>query len=274
MRVYVINCRQHAERRASAQSKLQQAGVRFEFFDGLCADEARGRQLFEAIDETEFLINTGRRITDGEIGCFASHREVWKRAAHLEEPVVIMEDDFDLLGDFSQTLGVVSTLLDRAGFIRLQTDLRAKKCRGIGLGRYRLCCFTKPPHGLMCYALSPQVARRFLAATRVLREPVDIFTKKYWEHGQPMFVLTPQVVGPSGHHRSTTIEGRAKTPKPLPIAARRFLRKAASYPKRWRFNRLHREGVRHVVRGPAREPEPGRHVMQQEGSVRTSVGLE
>lgn len=263
MRVYVINCRRHEERRATARSKLDQAGVRFEFFDGLCADDARSRELFGTIDEREFLINTGRQVTDGEIGCYASHRELWKLAAERDEPVVIMEDDFELLGDFNATLKVVSSLIGRAGFIRLQTDLRAKKCRSLEVGEFQLCRFTKPPHGLMCYSLSPQVARRFVAATCVLDAPVDIFTKKYWEHGQPMYVLTPYAVGPSPHHGNTTIAGRQKTAKPLPVATRRFLRKAVSYLKRWRFNRQHRNGIGPAIaRYEAEEPVAGVRALQ------------
>ena len=262
MRVYVINCRQHGERRAAARSKLEQAGVRFEFFDGLSADDARRREVFDAIDEREFLINTGRQITDGEIGCFASHREIWKRTTELDEPVVIMEDDFELLGDFGKVLDVVSTLINRAGFIRLQTDLRAKKCRGIEVDDFRLCRFTKPPHGSMCYSLAPHVARHFVAASRVLVAPIDIFNKKYWEHGQPMFVLTPYAVGPSSQHGHTTIGGRVKTPKPLPIAARRFLRKVVSYPKRWRFNWQHRDAATAVVKqAVSGEPDANVHVV-------------
>lgn len=263
MRVFVINCPQHAERRAAAQSKLEKAGVRFEFFNGLCAKDAVDRELFDAIDEHEFLLNTGRQITDGEIGCFASHREVWKRAVELNEAVVIMEDDFELLGNFSATLGVVSSLIDQAGFIRLQTDMRAKKCNCIAVGDFRLCRFTKPPHGLMCYSLSTRVAGRFVAATRVLDAPADIFTKKYWEHGQPMYVLTPYAVGPSRHHGHTTIEGRIKAPKPPLVATRRFLRKAASYPRRWHFNWRQRNAVGSEVKGARRD------VLTVDGGLRT-----
>jgi len=246
MRVYVINCQRHAERRAAAKSKLEKAGVRFEFFDGLCAEDALERELFDAVDEHEFLLNTGRQVTAGEIGCFASHREIWKRAAQLNEAVVIMEDDFELLGNFNAMLAVVASLIDDAGFIRLQTDLRAKKHTVFEVGDLRLCRFTKPPHGLMCYSLSPRVARRFVAATRILDAPVDIFTKKYWEHGQPMYALTPYAVGPSRHHDATTIDGRRKTAKPLPVAARRFSRKAGWYMKRWHFNWQHRARIVNV----------------------------
>lgn len=258
MRVYVINCRRQEERRASARSKLNEAGVPFEFFDGLSADDALRRDLFEGINEQEFLLNTGRHVTPGEIGCFASHRELWKLAAALDEPVVIMEDDFELLGDFNRTLEAASSLIHRAGFIRLQTDLRAKKCRGSGIDEFRLCRFTKPPHGLMAYGVSPDVARRFVAATRVLDAPVDIFTKKYWEHGQPLYVLRPYAVGPSAHHGDTTIRGRQKTPKPPGIAVRRFLRKAGWYARRWRFNWLHRNDIYDATRRLAEvEPKGG-----------------
>lgn len=256
MRVYVINCRRQKERRASARSKLDKAGVPFEFFDGLSADDALGRHLFEAIDDREFLLNTGRHVTPGEIGCFASHRELWKRAAELDEPVVIMEDDFELLGDFNRALEAASSLIDRAGFIRLQTDLRAKKCSGSGVGEFRLCRFTKPPHGLMAYAVSADVARRFVARTRVLDAPVDIFTKKYWEHGRPLYVLRPYAVGPSTYHGVTTIQGRRKTAKPPAIAVRRFLRKAGWYARRWYFNWQHRDDIYAITRRFA-EIEPG-----------------
>lgn len=258
MRVYVINCRRHEDRRASARSKLDAAGVPFEFFDGLSADDALSRDLFEGIDDREFLLNTGRHVTPGEIGCFASHRELWKRSAELNEPVAIMEDDFELLGDFSRALDAASSLIDRAGFIRLQTDLRAKKCSGSSVGEFTLCRFTKPPHGLMAYAVSPGVARRFVAATRVLDAPVDVFTKKYWEHSQPLYVLRPYAVGPSTHHGVTTIRGRQKTSKPPGIAVRRFLRKAGWYARRWHFNWLHRNAIYEVLRRlPDVEPKAG-----------------
>ena len=237
MRIYVINCCNDRERREAARTKLQRAGVRFEFFDGLSADDALDRHVFDAINHREFLINTGRQATDGEIGCFASHREIWKRAAVADEAVVVMEDDFELLGDFTRALSVVAKLIEHAGFIRLQTDLRAKKKPVVDCAGFRLSRFTKAPHGTMCYGLSPAVATSFVDATRVLDAPVDVFIKKYWEHKQPLYVLTPCPVGPSRHHGASTIGGREKVAKPLPVALRRVLRKAGWHVGRWRFGR-------------------------------------
>lgn len=237
MRVYVINCRTQKKRRKAAEGQLQAAGVRFEFFEALSAKGALDRRVFDAIDEREFLFNTGRQVAAGEIGCFASHREIWKLAAVADEPVVVMEDDFELLGDFQQALSVVASVIDRAGFVRLQTDLRAKKEPVVDCGEYRLWRYTKAPHGTMCYGLSSAVARLFVDATRILDAPVDVFVKKYWEHGQPLHVLTPCPVGPSRHHGETTISGRDKISKPMPVAMRRCLRKASWHIRRWQFSR-------------------------------------
>ena len=46
----------------------------------------------------------------------------------------------------------------------------------------------------MCYALSADVARVFIAQSRVLTAPVDQFIKRCWAHGQPLFGLLPYSV--------------------------------------------------------------------------------
>lgn len=252
MRVYVINCRQHRQRRLTARAQLQRAGVCFEFFDALDAKDAGARRVFDAIDDREFLINTGRLVAGGEIGCFASHREIWKLAALGDEPVVVMEDDFELLGDFTRALSVVASLIDRAGFIRLQTDRRATKEPVIECDGFRLSRYTRAPHGTMCYGLSSDVAKTFVDATRVLDAPVDVFIKKYWEHGQPLYALTPYPVGPSRHHADSTIGGREKTAKPLPVSIRRAFRKTGWFVRRWQFGRTCTADAKFATAAPGR----------------------
>ncbi|HAW05862.1 MAG TPA: hypothetical protein DCW83_14340 [Saprospirales bacterium] len=40
-----------------------------------------------------------RRITKGEIGCVLSHYKLWKKCVELNEPILILEDDVDILDD-------------------------------------------------------------------------------------------------------------------------------------------------------------------------------
>lgn len=239
MPVYVISLPGERERREQARRQLDAAGVPFTFFDAI-GGEAAASGYFRGLDEDEFVLNCGRRVVPGEVGCFASHRELWKQAAATNTPIVILEDDFKLTPAFSEALEAASSLIRKLGFIRLQTDLRARKVAVGHHSPFVVHRYTKPPHGLMGYCVSPRVARAFVNDTRVLDAPVDVYTKKYWEHGQPLYALTPYCVQSSKLCDATGIVGRKKHPKPLPVAARRFARKCSWVVKRIAANRSFR----------------------------------
>ena len=46
----------------------------------------------------------GRRLTKGEVGCVLSHVKAWKLCIVLEEPLIVLEDDVELLNVNYQTL--------------------------------------------------------------------------------------------------------------------------------------------------------------------------
>ena len=94
----------------------------------------RGEQVladryFERCDEEEWLLNTGHPMALGEVGCFASHRSMWQKCVELGEPLMIMEDDFQLLPGFAGAVEKVAENISDCGFIRLQTETRARKQR-------------------------------------------------------------------------------------------------------------------------------------------------
>lgn len=236
MKVYVISLPEQEQRRKSAEQQLNDAGVPFEFFDGIRGEIAIRECMFEGFDDAAFKLNTGRLVAIGELGCFASHRELWKRCVALREPIMIMEDDFNLLPEFARALDCAIDVVAQVGFLRLQTTVRAKKYR-IGTHRgFDVSRFSKAPFGLMCYCVSPDVAQRFIDATRTIDAPVDDFTKRFWEHKQPLYALTPYTVAPSILSVQTTIVGRKKIRKTPRVAWRRSWRKAGWYWSRWKFN--------------------------------------
>jgi len=248
MRIFVISLIRDAGRRAHATSQFDHAGLPFEFFDGITFEKAIKRQLFDDIDENEFLLNSGRTPTPGEVGCFAAHRELWALAARLGEPLMIMEDDFQLADNFAEAVAFADQVINRVGFLRLQRSSRAKRRRIVSNGTLTLSVYTKPPHCMMCYCISPTVARKFLQDTRVLDAPVDVYVKKYWEHGQPLYALTPYPVTQSPLIVETTIKGRTKQRKPWRVSAHRFLRKCRWQQQRLTFNFQTRLKPQFVVR--------------------------
>lgn len=235
MRVYVINLPRDETRRKAAERQLQEAGVSYQMFPAI--DGPSARLLFEDhYDSFSCVLNTGRTMTDGEFGCFASHRELWQIAAATNEAILVLEDDFTLQHGFSEALAEVEANIEEFGFIRLQTDLRAHKRRVKDCGRFRLSRFTKAPHATLCYAISPAAARRFIEKTRIIDAPVDVFIKKFWIHEQPLFALTPYTVVTSELALQSTIAGRVKDRKPVRVAVLRFMTKCDWYVRRFSYN--------------------------------------
>ncbi len=234
MRIYVINLEKDAERRQSASRQLESHGLDFEVFRALTVDQG-WQEHFDAYDERRYLINTGRTAAPGEIGCYASHRALWQRCVELNQPIMIMEDDFLLSEDFRSAFRQTERLIATYGFIRLQTERRGKRRFVRRAGDFDLVYYTKMPHSLMCYAISPQVAGTFIARSRRLTAPVDVMIKKIWEHRQRLYGLRPYPVSENEIADQTTIDGRIKPKKCLSIQLQRFLAKIGWAIKRRMF---------------------------------------
>jgi glycosyl transferase family 25 len=240
MRVHVINLEKSTERRATLERRLAGLGIDYE----ICrAVEGRaGYDFFERCDLHRYRINTGRAPSDGEVGCYASHLTLWRRCAASGEPLVVLEDDAKPLPTFAAALRVTRDLIGRYGFVRFEYDgpARPARTRPIEtLEGFTTHYFVKYPYGAMCYALSPSVARAFLAASRELRAPVDQFIKRCWEHRQPLYGLLPYSVYEGPHARDSTIRARSRTPLPAGLRAQRALHKVATVCQRATFNWLH-----------------------------------
>ncbi|HEX5787752.1 MAG TPA: glycosyltransferase family 25 protein [Woeseiaceae bacterium] len=218
----VISLADALERRRQAAWQLGEQGLDFRWLDALRGAAAQQQGSFEVIDEIRWILHTGRRPTPGEIGCFASHRLAWQQCVAAGQPILVMEDDFRLLPGFRPALEWLEELVGEYGFVRLQTETRARKRLVRRRGDLSLWRYTKVPHSMMCYGISPAAAQAFLRQTVQICEPVDVFVKRYWAHGQAVYGIMPYSVEESGLSRSTSIAGRAKSRKSPAVALARF----------------------------------------------------
>ena len=237
LKIFVISLPDAVERRERAARQLGELGFAFELFDALRGEQVIADSYFERCDEEEWLLNTGHLMSLGEVGCFASHRSLWQRCIELGEPLMTMEDDFQLLPGFAGAVEKVAENISEYGFIRLQTETRARKQRVATKGEYTLWRYTKVPHSTMCNSVTPEVAQNLVEQTRAIYEPVDVFIKKFWEHGQPIYGLTPYTVTESALSQQPYILHREKVPKGFGRSTRRFLRKCSWEVKRIRAAR-------------------------------------
>ncbi|MEM7279992.1 MAG: glycosyltransferase family 25 protein, partial [Pseudomonadota bacterium] len=239
IRIVVINLKRSTRRRAACQSKLAEHGLQAEYFEA-CDAASPDQSWFEQQDPEAFLVNTGRHATAGELACFASHKALWQRCVRERTPILIMEDDFKLSQAFPAAVSSAAQLVDEYGFIRLQSETRARSRTIRSMGDFQLRLYSKVPHSMMCYALSPNAAAGLLAHCDTFSAPVDVFVKQFWLHRQAIYGLKPYTVTESSLSSESRIGHREKAPRgPVPRVLRQLTRyigalKGAMYSRRLR----------------------------------------
>lgn len=225
MKIIVISLVSSLERRASAKRQLDALGLAFEFLDGVDG-RISDHPLLDRYDEKKFLIHYGRPANRGELGCYASHYLAWQRCVESKQPVLVLEDDFTLTDRFTAALQTCRQLIEQQGYIRLQETRKSKARFERRVGEFTLVKYTKAPQGGLCYAVTPEVARRFINHSREFSYPLDVFVRHFWIHGAPLYGLTPYVADGGELSTDSIIGQRSKVKKRPLIMVHRFLHKS------------------------------------------------
>lgn len=82
----------NAERVSSIEQQLSELSLQFSFID---ATVYKGSEVSESVSIAENVVKerNGRFLTNGEIGCFLSHRGIWATILTENKNGVIFEDD-------------------------------------------------------------------------------------------------------------------------------------------------------------------------------------
>ncbi|MET0962524.1 MAG: glycosyltransferase family 25 protein [Noviherbaspirillum sp.] len=209
-----INCislaDQH-ERRAYMRRQLDACGLPYRFFDAVRVDPAQGWPAIYS--RRQRLRHSGVDMRAGEMGCYLSHREIWKNfLAHDDALCLVLEDDVELAPDFAE---VVTALCQHSAdweFVRLTGVFKraAYPLRRLA-GEHFLVDYLEQPNGTQGYLISRDAARRLLAYTENMAHAIDMAIDREWEHGVAIMGVVP---GPIAHDEAfETTLGRAPKPK-------------------------------------------------------------
>lgn len=175
----------------------------WQFFDG--------RKTVSApltYDPGEALALGGRRLTAGELGCYASHYAVWQELADHPSAThaIIFEDDVVIderfFGDF-RDLARRETPIGLFRFFTAFPPVPGRISHNF-VGRYALIESRTPIYGMAAYALDRQTAGKLLAALVTILEPIDLAVDAYWRHGVVSKTVFPSPV--FHRHGGTEIE--------------------------------------------------------------------
>lgn len=129
------------------------------------------------------------QLTPGEIGCFESHRRLWRKIVDEAIPAAcILEDDMLVADDFA-TLDIPDDILAGLDLIKVDYDDARRPCYGtvrIPVTPARsLSRMLATETSTGCYIVTLRGARKLLAGTRNYMLPVDtmmfsIHSKIFW----------------------------------------------------------------------------------------------
>ncbi len=172
MRVHVINLAAASERLAHMTRVLGAAGIAFERFDAIDAEQARTHRCFARIPRM-----TERGWAPAEIGCLLSHYEVWQMIASSGDPfAAVLEDDLFVDPGLKPLLDDHRRIPRDADLVKLETTgvevwlSRIVRCRTAGVGFHRLRSLH---HGTGAYLLSRRAAGILIGRIEAFDAPVD-----------------------------------------------------------------------------------------------------
>lgn len=184
--VFVISLARAAKRRADITRRLNAAGIHHELVDavdGMTLD-------LDALGER--LVN--RAMTPGQIACFLSHYNLWRRMVDEQIPAaLILEDDAVWDDDFWEVAAKLPALEWQWDFINCAYPRPIKAetvlCR---LGdKRRLVRGKRPSWFMISYAVSLSGAVKLLKHCRPIRAGVDEQIRQYWRYGLDFYQIDP-----------------------------------------------------------------------------------
>jgi glycosyl transferase family 25 len=119
MKIFVISLLRSIERRANVTKQLQEAGLAFEFIDGVDGQALSAEFIRDNVNQERYNFWHELRHP-GAIGCALSHRAAYQRMVTDNIPAaVILEDDIVLSPYFAQVLPQLETQLRQEEIILL-----------------------------------------------------------------------------------------------------------------------------------------------------------
>ena len=173
MKAYLINLDRSPERLALFTEQARNSGVAFTRLPAVDGRNLDAAKLAAAVSPTyEF-----HPLNAAEAGLFMSHRMVWSSFLESSEAfAAVFEDDVVLATETGNVLDAIEATASNADIVKLETTLRMVVLRSegtsLGMG-FNLQSLLSWHGGTAGYAISRNCARKLLAMTSPLRDPVD-----------------------------------------------------------------------------------------------------
>lgn len=186
-KIFVINLDRSPDRLERMSQQLSMLGIAFERFPAIAGRNLPG-ELAEQFARAEPL-------SDGEVGCYASHLAVARRV--VDEKLAyatILEDDVTVASELEKACAeVVKSAPDDWHIIHIAAEPKRSAVRLAGLGSRDLVKFSRIPANAAGYVISYAGAQKLIAPRRRVL-PIDIDIRHYAVSGLDVYGVMPSLV--------------------------------------------------------------------------------
>lgn len=219
--IYVINLDRSTDRWKNisgqvAQLKEKAQVRRWRAIDG---NSEEIEKYFQHVDQKKATAIKGRPLSNGQIGCFASHYHVWKSIAETGTSAIVLEDDAQIqLKDFENLVDTISEFPNTVECLRLFKN-ETKRARVLAQGEaagIKYARFSKAHIGTPGYFLNTTGASKFLSYFHTWVLPVDLSMGLFWKHKVDCYGL----IKPCVSHGKFITTGTGENRPTLTVGAR------------------------------------------------------
>lgn len=191
VKIFVVSLVSSLSRRKNITTQMAEQSLQFEFFDAINGKNEH-HPFFDLYSDPKRIRRKGYSLNPSELGCFASHYLLWEKCVNLNQPILILEDDIKINGNFIEALTFAEKYIDQLGVLKI---CRTLDTNFINLVKFSpsltLVKYNKPTSGAMGYIISPEAAKKLMDKTVNWHEPVDDFMEKEWLHKVRIFGVEP-----------------------------------------------------------------------------------
>lgn len=202
-KIFLINLDGASCRFGEIRRQLDLIGMPFErvpAVDGnLLEQELIDRHYSSELNRQKYFMP----LTRGEIGCYLSHIEVFKRLlAENLDYAIVLEDDLIFKPGFSSIPSAIESIDSEWDYIKLIAPGKKKQIKSrmrlwadpaSGVN-FDLVKWKKVPIGTAAYAVSRKGANKFIDRRSVFYRPLDVDLQFPWETGVEVWGLLPSMV--------------------------------------------------------------------------------
>ncbi|WP_158074723.1 glycosyltransferase family 25 protein, partial [Basilea psittacipulmonis] len=196
--IFIINLERSVDRRDIIIQKFKELNieVEFTFFSAIDGKNNPDHFLFKKYNHIKRLLRKKRSMTTSQLGCYASHYSLWEKCCKLNKPIIILEDDIEILSSFTKVYQYLSSKENIYEFLWLGKPYNDKYLKHHHVidttdsGIEIIKCHTGWGNAL-AYYITPIAAKKFLDGSKEWIYNLDVYMERYWEHKVPFSAIIP-----------------------------------------------------------------------------------